>query len=74
MEKIKQYIPIILFIAAVIGWAYDSGKKAGKIETLKHEVEALKEDNKDLKDFVQQQIEFNGKVGYIVDRLSVDFN
>jgi hypothetical protein len=69
-SKIGFYIPLVLFIATVIGWAYDSGRKSSRIDSLKTEIEVLKKDNNDVKEFIKQQSEFNGKVAFIVDRLS----
>jgi len=67
MDKFKNWIGYILFAVAVIGWAYDSGVKSQKIEVLKLEISVLKEDNNDIKEFINEQIKINTKLGTIVD-------
>jgi len=59
-----------LFIATVIGWAYDSGRKSSRIDSLKSEIEVLKKDNCDVKEFIKQQSELNGKMFFVIDKLS----
>ena len=67
MKSLKDWIGYILFAVAVIGWAYDSGVKSSKISSLKLEIDNLKDDNADIKEFINEQIKINTKLGTIVD-------
>ena len=44
-EQLKFWIPIVLFIATALGWAYDSGTKSAKIEYLESQVKENKLSN-----------------------------
>ena len=69
MGKIKDYIGYILFAVTVLGWAYDNGVKSGKISSLETKVNQLEDENKDIKEFLIEQVAINTKLGTIVERL-----
>ena len=66
----SKYIGYIMFIAAVLGWAYDSGVKNGKLNTMRLRIEHLERDNDELKDFLKEQLTFNGEVTGILSTLA----
>ena len=58
----SKYIGYILFIISLIGWAMTYGMQ-------RKEIEVLKNDNEDIKEFVKQQVEINAKITYIIDHM-----
>jgi hypothetical protein len=58
----SRYIGYFMFIAAVIGWAYDSGQKSARIEVLETRFCAVEDDNKYLIEFNREQIEINASI------------
>ena len=54
-----------MFLAAVIGWAMTYGMQRQEINT-------LKQDTEDVKQFVKEQVEINAKMLYIIDHLAVN--
>ena len=65
--KLDKYIGYILFIAAVIGWGVSYGIQQEKIN-------AMQEDQNYLKEFVQQQIEINAKITFIISNMDFTVN
>jgi len=59
----SKYIGYILFIVSLIGWAMTYGMQ-------RKEIDILKDDNEDIKEFVKQQVEINAKITYIIDNLA----
>ena len=54
-----------MFLAAVIGWAMTYGMQ-------RQEINILKQDTEDVKQFVKEQVEINAKMLYIIDHIAVN--
>ena len=66
-EQLKFWIPIVLFIATVIGWAYDNGLKAGRINELERNLKEIKQCNNEQNDFIKEQLIFNSRTATILE-------
>lgn len=70
-DSLKFWIPIVLFVATALGWAYDSGSKSAQIETLKLSIENIKNNDNEQNDFIKEQLTFNSRTATILE-LMVD--
>ena len=66
-DQLKFWIPIILFVATVIGWAYDNGLKAGRINELERNLKEIKKCNNEQNDFIKEQLIFNSRTATILE-------